>query len=78
MRDSHRENQRHRQRSRLPAGSPMQDLISDLGSGPEPKTDAQSLSHLGILATADSQSHKCPTYCSPWPSIHPLALPLVP
>ena len=39
-----------RGRSRLPTGSPMLDSILDpLGSGPEPKADAQPLSHPGVL-----------------------------
>ena len=41
--ERHRERQRHRGISRLPVGSPMVDSIP--GSKPEPKADAQPLSH---------------------------------
>ena len=37
-----------RERSRLLTGSPMRDSILGLGSRPEPKADAQPLSHSGI------------------------------
>ena len=37
-----------RERSRLPAGNLMQDSIPGLGSRPEPKADAQLLSHPGV------------------------------
>ena len=37
-----------RGRRRFLARSPMWDLILDLGSCPEPKADAQLLSHLGV------------------------------
>ena len=43
MRDTERE--RGRERSRLLAGSPMWDSILGLGSHPEPKGDAEPLSH---------------------------------
>ena len=45
------ERKRHigRGRSRLPTGNPMWDLIPGTGSWPEPKTDAQPLSHPGVL-----------------------------
>ena len=37
-----------RRRSRLPVGSAMRDSIPRLGSGPEPKANAQLLSHPGV------------------------------
>ena len=37
-----------RRRSRLPTGSLMWNLIPKLGSRPEPKADAQPLSHPGV------------------------------
>ena len=53
MRDTEKERQRHRGRSRLPIGSPMQDSIPGFpGSCPEPKADAQSLSHPGVPSEA--------------------------
>ena len=51
MRDTERERGRDtgRGRSRLPAGSPMWDLDPrTLGSHPEPKADAQLLSHPAV------------------------------
>ena len=46
----HRDRDTGRGRSRLPVGSPMQDLIlGPGGSHLEPKADAQPLSHSGIL-----------------------------
>ena len=51
MRDRDREKWRHigRGRNRLPVGSLMQDLIPRIpGSGHEPETDTQPLSHPGI------------------------------
>ena len=46
MRDTERGRDIGRERSRLPVGSPMQDLIP--GSQPEPKADTQPLGHLGV------------------------------
>ena len=43
-----REAETCRGRGRLPAGSPMRNSIPGLGSRPEPKADAQPLSHPGI------------------------------
>ena len=50
MRDTERERGRDtdRGRSRLPAGSPMRDLIPIPESRPEPKEDTQPLSHPGV------------------------------
>ena len=48
MRDTERGRDTGRGRSRLHAGSLMWDLIPELGSRPEPKPDAQSLSHPGV------------------------------
>ena len=45
MRDTHREADIDRGKSRLPAGSLMWDSIPGPGSCPEPKADAQQLSH---------------------------------
>ena len=50
MRDTHREAETGRGRSRLPAGIPMRDYPRTLGSLPEPKADAQPLSHPGAPA----------------------------
>ena len=53
MRDIER--QRHRERERLPGGEPNVGLDPrTLGSRPEPKTDAQPLSHPGALASCFS------------------------
>ena len=51
--ERHRERGRdiHRGRSRLPQGSSMWDLNPELGSRPEPKADAQPLSHPGVPFT---------------------------
>ena len=46
MRDTEREAETGRGRSRLPVGSPMQDSIP--ASQPEPKADALPLSHPGV------------------------------
>ena len=48
MRDTERDRNLGRGRSRLYAGSPMWDSIPKLGSCPEPKTDAQPLGHPGV------------------------------
>ena len=49
MRDTNREAETVRGRGRLPAGSPMWDLIlGPRGSPPEPKADAQLLSYPGV------------------------------
>ena len=53
MRDTQRERGRDtgRERSRLLTESLMRDSIPGLGSHPEPKADAQLLSHPGIPKT---------------------------
>ena len=48
MRDTERGRDTGRGRSRLHAGSPMRDSIPGPGSRPEPKADAQLLSHPGV------------------------------
>ena len=48
MRDTERGRDIDRGRSRLLTGSLMWDMIPGPGSHPEPKTDAQQLSHPGI------------------------------
>ena len=48
MRDTEKGRDIGRGRSRLPAGSPTWDTIPDKGSQPEPKADAQPLSHPGV------------------------------
>ena len=48
MRDRKKGRDIDRGRSRFLTGSPMWDSISAPGSHPEPKTDAQPLSHPGI------------------------------
>ena len=45
---AHRGRDLGRGRNRLPIKSPMQDSIPDPGSRPEPKADAQPLSHPGV------------------------------
>ena len=51
MRDTQRGRDIGRGRSRLPVGSPMWDSIpGTLGSQPEPKANAQPLSHPGAPA----------------------------
>ena len=52
MRDRERERQRYRQREKqAPYGEPNARLHPGIpGSRPEPKTDAQPLSHPGVLA----------------------------
>ena len=45
MGDTEKGRDKGRRRSRLPAGSPMQDSIPGPGSRPEPKADAKLLSH---------------------------------
>ena len=45
-----RDTERGRERSRLLTGSLMWDLIPKLGSSPEPKAEAQPLSHPAIQA----------------------------
>ena len=49
MRERQRGRDIDRERSRLHSGSLMWDSILDPGSRPEPKADAQPLSHPGIL-----------------------------
>ena len=55
MRDTERERQRHSQREKqAPCGAPDVGLDPrTLGSCPEPKTDAQPLSHPGIPPEQD-------------------------
>ena len=48
MRDTERGRDTGRGRSRLHTGSLMQDSIPGLGPCPEPKADAQLLSHSGV------------------------------
>ena len=48
MRHTQRGRDTRRGRSRLPTGSPIQNSIPELGSRPEPKADAQPLSHPGV------------------------------
>ena len=48
MRDIERQRHRDRGRSRLLAGSLIWDLFPGPGSHPEPKADAQPLSHPGV------------------------------
>ena len=53
MRDTHRDTEKEadtgRRRSRLPSGSPMQDHLGTPGSHPGPKAGTKPLSHPGIL-----------------------------
>ena len=49
--DQEKEAETGRGRSRLLAGSPMWDSIPTAGSDPEPKTDAQLVSHPGVPRT---------------------------
>ena len=46
-----------RGRNKLLAGSLMWDSILGLGSRPEPKADAQPLSHPGVLPITDFKSY---------------------
>ena len=56
MRDTEREGQRHRQREmQAPCGKPDAELhLRTLGSQPEPKANAQPLSHPGALGVSSS------------------------
>ena len=51
MIEREKERQRHRERSSLPERSLMWDSIPTPGSCPEPKADAQLLSHPGVLGS---------------------------
>ena len=70
MKDIERERGRDigRGRSRLPAGSPMWDLILGLRDPeiriPEPKADAQPLSHAGAPISQFIKSKDAKTYVS--------------
>ena len=59
MRDTERGRDMDRGRSRLPARSPMWDLISGQGSCPESTAGAQPLSHPGIPIFASFLCLKC-------------------
>ena len=65
MRDTERGRDTGRGRSRLPVWSPMWDLIPrpQLGSRPEPKADAQLLSHPGV---PENKNLIMSPLCSKW------------
>ena len=62
MRDTERERQRHRQREKqAPYRKPNVGLDPGTpGSHPEPKADAQPLSHPGILGLELNSEHEMP------------------